>query len=63
MEKNEYVSVRQMRGCMNHKRSPDPAAFERANYMRILQSWRESGPSMSQRWDKPGTNRNGKPKG
>jgi hypothetical protein len=25
---------------MNLKRCADPAAFERANYMRILQSWR-----------------------
>ena len=60
MEKNEYVSVRHMRGCMNHKRSPDPAAFERANYMRILQSWRESGPPMSERWPEKNGNGNGK---
>jgi dihydroorotate dehydrogenase (fumarate) len=40
MELNEYASVRQMQGSMNHRRSPDPAAFERANYMRVLQSWR-----------------------
>jgi dihydroorotate dehydrogenase (fumarate) len=25
---------------MNLKRCPDPAAHERANYIRILQSWR-----------------------
>jgi len=25
---------------MSLERSPDPAAFERANYMRILQSYR-----------------------
>jgi len=24
---------------MNMSRCPDPAAFERGNYMRILQSW------------------------
>ena len=45
MEANEYASLRQLRGSMNHRRSPDPAAFERANYMRILQSWREGGPN------------------
>ena len=35
-----YESVDQLRGAMNHKRCPDPSAFERANYIRILQSWR-----------------------
>ena len=41
MEENDYDSIRQMQGSMNHRRSPDPAAFERANYMRALQSWRK----------------------
>jgi dihydroorotate dehydrogenase (fumarate) len=40
MEEHEYESIRQMRGSMSLARCPDPAAFERANYMRILQSWR-----------------------
>src|SRR5215468_7817658 len=40
MEEHEYESVRQMQGSMSLQRSPDPAAFERANYMRVLQSWR-----------------------
>ena len=40
MEENGYSSVRQMRGSMALDRCPDPAAFERANYMRTLQSWR-----------------------
>lgn len=35
-----YESVEQLRGAMNHRRCPDPSAFERANYIRILQSWR-----------------------
>jgi dihydroorotate dehydrogenase (fumarate) len=34
-----YASLQSMRGCMNLARCPDPAAFERGNYMRILQSW------------------------
>jgi dihydroorotate dehydrogenase (fumarate) len=50
MEVNEYSSLRQLRGSMNHKRSPDPAAFERANYMRILQSWRGDAPPARARW-------------
>jgi dihydroorotate dehydrogenase (fumarate) len=36
---NEYESLGQMRGNMNLARCPDPAAYERANYMEILQSW------------------------
>ena len=35
-----YASLKEMRGCMNLARCPDPAAFERGNYMRILQSWK-----------------------
>jgi dihydroorotate dehydrogenase (fumarate) len=40
---HEYESLDQMRGSMNLAHSPDPAAYERANYMQILQSWR--GPT------------------
>lgn len=39
MEEHEYESLAQMHGSMNHAHCPDPAAFERANYMRVLQSW------------------------
>jgi dihydroorotate dehydrogenase (fumarate) len=35
-----YEDVEQLRGAMNLKRCPDPTAFERANYIRILQTWR-----------------------
>lgn len=35
-----YTSLRQMRGSMDLTRTPDPKAFERANYMRVLQTWR-----------------------
>ena len=38
MEENEYLSVAQMRGSLSQKNSPDPSAYERANYMRVLQS-------------------------
>jgi len=40
MEQHEYESVAQMQGSMNLARCPDPGAFERANYMRVLQSLR-----------------------
>lgn len=40
MEKHEYESVAQMTGAVSHRTSADPSAFERANYMRVLQSFR-----------------------
>jgi dihydroorotate dehydrogenase (fumarate) len=40
LEEHEYDSLRQAQGSMSLLRSPDPEAFERGNYMRILQSWR-----------------------
>jgi dihydroorotate dehydrogenase (fumarate) len=40
MEEKEYESVRQMQGSMSQIRCPEPAAFERANYMKVLHSWR-----------------------
>jgi len=36
---HEYHSLRQMQSSMNLERCPDPQAFERANYMRVLHSW------------------------
>jgi dihydroorotate dehydrogenase (fumarate) len=38
MERHEYESIRQMRGSMSQLRCPDPAAFERAQYMRAVKS-------------------------
>jgi len=40
MEKHEYESVRQMQGSMSQRSCPDPAAFERAQYVKTLQSYR-----------------------
>ncbi len=40
MEEHEYESVRQMQGSLSMKHVPNPAAFERANYMKVLHSWR-----------------------
>ena len=39
MEEKEYVSVRQMLGSMSQKSVAEPAAFERANYMKALTSF------------------------
>ncbi len=40
LEEYGYASLEEMRGSMNLSRCPDPSAFERANYMEILRSWR-----------------------
>jgi dihydroorotate dehydrogenase (fumarate) len=40
MEQYEYESVEQMKGCMSSASVADPTSFERANYIRILQSFR-----------------------
>jgi dihydroorotate dehydrogenase (fumarate) len=40
LETNEYESLAQARGSMGMMRCPDPKAYERVNYMHILQNWR-----------------------
>ena len=40
LEQHEYESVQQLQGSMSLQKCPDPAAFERANYMRVLTGWR-----------------------
>jgi len=40
MEEYEYQSVIQMQGSMSQQSVAEPAAFERANYMKVLGSWR-----------------------
>jgi len=40
LEEHEYDSLRQMQGSMNLESCPDPRAYERANYMLMLQGWR-----------------------
>jgi len=39
MEEHEYESINQMCGSMSQKNVPDPTAYERANYMRVLSSY------------------------
>jgi dihydroorotate dehydrogenase (fumarate) len=41
MEEHDYQSIKQMQGSMSQKAVKDPAAFERANYMKVLNSFRE----------------------
>ncbi len=40
MEQNEYESIEDMKGSMSSASVADPTSFERANYIRILQSFR-----------------------
>jgi dihydroorotate dehydrogenase (fumarate) len=40
MEEHEYESVRQMQGSLSQRHVAEPAAFERANYMKVLASFR-----------------------
>jgi dihydroorotate dehydrogenase (fumarate) len=39
LEEQEYVSVTQMKGSLSQAHCPDPAAFERANYMQALRTY------------------------
>jgi dihydroorotate dehydrogenase (fumarate) len=39
MGEHEYDSIKQMQGSMSRNAVPQPAAFERANYMKILSSY------------------------
>ena len=36
LEEHEYESIEQMKGSLSQKAAPDPAAFERSNYMESL---------------------------
>jgi len=39
MAEHDYGSVAEVRGSVSHATGQDPAAFERANYLRTLHSW------------------------
>ncbi len=41
MEDHEYESIRQMQGSMSQQAVAEPAAFERANYIKVLSSFDE----------------------
>jgi dihydroorotate dehydrogenase (fumarate) len=41
MKEREYTSIQQMQGSMSQKSIREPAAFERANYMKVLSSYRD----------------------
>jgi len=39
LTEHEYESLDQLRGSMSHQHCPDPAAYERGNYLKTLQLW------------------------
>jgi len=41
MEEHEYGAVAEMRGALSLRNCPDPEAYERGNYLRTLQLWKE----------------------
>lgn len=45
LREREYVSVRQLVGSLSQASCPDPAAFERAHYMKALVSYSSPNPS------------------
>jgi len=47
MEQHEYASIGQMQGSMSYRSVTDPAAFERANYMKVLSSLQTSARPQS----------------
>lgn len=40
MRDHGYTNLSQFRGLLNHQKCQDSSAFERANYIRVLQSWK-----------------------
>jgi dihydroorotate dehydrogenase (fumarate) len=40
MERRDYESVTQMKGSMSQQKVADPSAFERANYIKVLESYK-----------------------
>ncbi len=51
MAEHEYESVEQMRGSMSQQNCANPSEFERAQYMRALQTFRPAWFSPGQLWN------------
>lgn len=41
LEEHEYDSIEQLQGSMSQLHVADPTAYERANYMKVLNAWRD----------------------
>lgn len=44
MEENEYATLRQFQGCMSQLNCPNPTEFERAQYMKAMQTFHAPMP-------------------
>jgi dihydroorotate dehydrogenase (fumarate) len=40
LEQKEYASLAQLKGSMSQQKCPDPSAFERAQYMRVVSTYK-----------------------
>lgn len=40
LEENEYQSIEQLKGCTSQQHALDPVAYERSNYMQVLNSYK-----------------------
>jgi dihydroorotate dehydrogenase (fumarate) len=43
LDRKHFSSVAEIKGAMSQRHVADPTAFERANYMKVLHSWRPGG--------------------
>ncbi|MFO7628737.1 MAG: dihydroorotate dehydrogenase-like protein [Prochlorococcaceae cyanobacterium] len=39
LAEHDHATARELIGCMSQQRCPDPSAYERAQYVRMIQSW------------------------
>ena len=46
LDEHGYDSVEQLQGSMSQIHVADPSAYERANYMKVLKSWRDDPAGM-----------------
>ena len=53
MRQHDFSAISQFRGELDLASCPDPAAFERANYIRVLQSWPAGAPGLPRSQAKP----------
>lgn len=49
LEDKEYESIAQLKGSLSQRNCPDPSAFERAQYMRVISTWKFSPGNSSKR--------------
>jgi len=40
LERHEYESIRQLKGSLSQQHAPDPAGFERGNYVKLLANYK-----------------------